>query len=117
MTMLKTISIMSVALLLVQPLFVSQRAHAVGAPPACQVNTECPGDAVYVANAGTYQSQSATTTACGDNVRNPNVYFPGNNVAVIPTGGTINATPISADRKSTRLNSSHLRTSRMPSSA
>ena len=96
MTMLKTISIMSVALLLVQPLFVSQQAHAVGMPPACQVNTECPGDAVYVANAGTYQSQSATTTACGDNVRNPNVYFPGNNVAVIPTGGTINATPISA---------------------
>lgn len=56
MTMLK----MSAALLLVQPLFVGH-AHAVASPPGCQGNTSCPGDALYVANAGTYQSESATT--------------------------------------------------------
>jgi hypothetical protein len=86
---------LSAALLLVQPLFIGH-AHAFGAPPACQGNTSCPGDTAYVANAGTYQSESATTTVCGTNVGSPNVYFPGSNVKVIPTGGTLNATPISA---------------------
>jgi hypothetical protein len=82
-------------LLLVQLLFVGH-AHAMAAPPACQPNTACPGNALYVANAGTYQSQSATTTACGNNVDNPNVYFPGNNVKVVATGDTQNATPTTA---------------------
>ena len=95
MTLLKTI-LMAVALLLVQPLFVGQVAHAVGSPPACQPNTPCPGNALYVGNAGTYQSQSATTTVCGNNVNNPNVYFPGSNVTVVATGDTFNATPTSA---------------------
>ena len=95
MTMLKTILI-CVALLLLQPLFVVQSAHAVGSPPACQPNTACPGNALYVGNTGTYQSQSATTTACGNNVDNPNVYFPGNNVKVVATGDTQNATPTTA---------------------
>jgi hypothetical protein len=94
MTMSKVI-LLSVALWLIQPLFVGQAAHAVGSPPTCQPNTACPGNALYVGNAGTYQSQSATTTACGNNVNNPNVYFPGVNVKVVSTGGTLNATPTS----------------------
>ena len=42
---------------------------------------------------------------------------PGTSLPVAPTGATAPPTPEQLDRKSTRLNSSHSVTSRMPSSA
>ena len=84
----------STAVLFLQSVFITH-VYAYAAPGGC-TSGPCPGDAEYVANAGTIQSTSNTFTTCGTNVENSNVYFPGADVSVVETGGTLNATPISA---------------------
>jgi len=85
----------SAAFLVFQSVLVAQ-AFAMASPPGCPSNQTCPGNAFYVGSEGTIQTPwSNTITSCGNNV-DGNTYFPGNNVSVVETGGTYNATPISA---------------------
>ena len=85
----------SVAFFALQAVLVAH-AFAMSSPPGCSGSQSCPGNALYVGTEGTIQTAwSNTITSCGNNVYG-NSYFPGSNVAVLPTGGTSNATPISA---------------------